>query len=91
LKTEAQDIILSDPTGAAKMTLWPPYIGSLQKGHSYHFSNVAVNEFNDKKYLAYSQNASKHPIDTIPEVMPPPSEQEQEAHDCEIIAVTNLK
>lgn len=91
LKTEVQDIILSDPTGVAKMTLWPPHIGSLQEGQSYHFNNIAVNEFNGKKYLVYGQNASKHPIGTIPEVVSPPSEQENQAHDCEVIAVTNLK
>ena len=91
LQIDMQDVILSNATGCAKMTVWRPFIGTITEGQSYHFVNIGINKFNAKKYLVYGDNSSKQPITAIGEVVMPPTENKQTATNCEVIAVTNLK
>ena len=48
-----QDVLISDDTGTATLTLWQQNIGSLEDGKSYILQGVSVREFNNSKYLSF--------------------------------------
>ena len=49
------DCLFADKTGTIKLVLWENKIGLCKAGKSYHFQNLTVSIFNDRKYLSTNE------------------------------------
>lgn len=76
-----QDVLISDKTGNAILTLWQLNIGSLEDGKSYVLQDVSVREFNSSKYLSFLHSSAIIPIDDI---------EGTTMNNAEVIAVASL-
>ena len=61
-----QHVLVADPTGACKCTLWEQFIGQLEPGKSYCLSEFYIQEFRNKKSIYNSMQGST--IEEIPDV-----------------------
>ena len=86
-----QEVYVGDATSNCKLQLWDPYINTLDKGKTYLFQNISINEFNGRKYLTVGKDSSFTQSSTIGEVVPSTTNDNEYATQCEIIAVTSFR
>jgi ssDNA-binding replication factor A large subunit len=46
-----QDVVLSDPTGSIKLTLWEDYVDTLEKNQTYNLENVRLKVSKQERYV----------------------------------------
>ena len=56
---------MADETGCAKLMLWENTINQVARGKSYHFKNVTVHIFDNKKYLNTNESTTVEEIDDL--------------------------
>ena len=64
-----QDVIVADPTGGIKLTLWNNDINTLEDEVSYNLQNIQIRTFNNKQYLSSTRDGLKmSKIDDIKDI-----------------------
>ena len=61
-----QDVLVSDSTGIATVTLWEENIGDLQEDSCYRLENFVIKEYASKQYIIMSRSNSY--IKPIPDI-----------------------
>ena len=61
-----QDVIISDDTGTARLTLWENKVNSLDEDLSYALRNVTVRQFRGQKYVSFPRTGSS--VEEIPDI-----------------------
>ena len=87
-----QDIIISNASSTATVTLWEEHINSLESNCCYSLKGFVIREYNCSKYLAMSFKESEIiPIGDIGEVCPDVDETKTtQIYDATIIGVKDL-
>ena len=87
-----QDVIISDKSSTATVTLWEEHINSLDSNCCYCLKGFVVREYNCSKYLAMSFKGSEIiPIGDIGEVCQSPDETKStQIYNATIIGVKDL-
>lgn len=87
---EKQDVVLSDATGTARLTLWQE---NIEVDHSYEIANASVGSYNNAKYLTTSKSGfTVTALDDIGEVHDKPEElpTSNELKDAEVITISHF-
>ena len=90
-----QDIVISDDTSTARLTLWEDRVNTMFDGDSYALRNVVVRQFRGTKYLSMAKSGSTitgtDDIGATIEYDPECDDlQRRELQQCIIIAVLSL-
>ena len=59
------DTIVADDNDTIKLMLWEQLIDSVPTGLSYHFNNLTISVFDDKKFVNSNGLTTVEPIDDI--------------------------
>ena len=59
------DTIVADDNGTIKLILWTELIDSVHTRFSYHFNNLTIHIFDDKKFVTSNELTTVEAIDDI--------------------------
>ena len=89
-----QDIVISDATGSARLTVWQDQINILEQDKSYKLDNLTVRSYNGSKYLTLPK--SEFVVKNVDDIGEVKEEQvvmdykENEIIDAEVTAVADF-
>ena len=86
-----QKVLIADNTGNTTIQLWGYEISTIKINKTYKFTNFAVKEFSEEKYLSFTPFSTHKEVSSIGKVVKPNESKCNEAGEVvEVIAVNSL-